>query len=978
MSQHIDSTPDPKSHGSDQSEPASTSIRDNELDVMLRQRGQQANESAADFADLVMLRIADETSLTSMFNADNSTAKVVQAKPNRDSLLPVPAPSFASNPDSTLAKPTLPIPTLPTPSPTLLATELKTSESVAIVNLPEGDVNSLRRNCFSAKALGWSAVVTACVTGLTFAIWHFESTSNSHADANSIVDAGTKPQLPTMETADSGARQSNDQLAEATPQPKSAALPIDETRSGSLSMVLGGNADEDQNNETVVAKTTGGNDSAKQELLAVANPAQLITDAPDIAKSDASKPSIAPANAIANREHDWRISFQFSPDGFGSASINDFAMQQTILPPNLGPVLKTIGIETRRRFQYLQPRLERRLTGEIEIGQKRFEFLNDDEIHGAIDAALEYANKLEFNRPNMDKFLKRRAEFLSGFHQTSPFVNAFAGVASVSPQELDFEFAFATPDEIDFVKYAMRRTNKVLHDLAIERADWERTNEIEFSALPQRAMAAHQVTVKSINDVDFEQFVATGLLMMPPIEKVLPPMIQPMSHRELQLALKQFTPAFDLFRNLEEFTTAQRFVKSQQSVVDDKEMADLPPKIRRLRARLQQLSQRKKPNEKDKEEYADLFGRYTTLSKRYYELKNRPIQPLKSLLADRPDLHSLPLTMGNECIMEESNASSMDLVSKSVGATMGQFDRFGSRALSNNDSWRNSLVKQEIAKCCEMQNYKQALSTLDQVLQVDHPGLRVELVKALRSSKSNEGMKLIANRAKYDLTAAVRTFATEALTDYPIDEVRQEFIAGLKYPWAVVAMHSAEALVRMDDKAAVPELIEMLGEPNPRLPIESAPGKFHLRELVAINHMKNCLLCHAPSKYNWDYGRAVTPEFGQPPPQNYYQYGPSDRLAGKSSFVRADVTYLKQDFSVIQEVENHGPWPREQRFDYVVQNRPLHRKDAVIAAEKIMREENLNRKAVVFALEALTGRTTIRNSKAEWEAVAQQLEIENH
>jgi len=61
-----------------------------------------------------------------------------------------------------------------------------------------------------------------------------------------------------------------------------------------------------------------------------------------------------------------------------------------------------------------------------------------------------------------------------------------------------------------------------------------------------------------------------------------------------------------------------------------------------------------------------------------------------------------------------------------------------------------------------------------------------------------------------------------------------------------VAEHSAEALVRLDDWESVPELIEMLDMPHPQAPVE-VDGKLVQRELVAINHMKNCLLCHPPS-----------------------------------------------------------------------------------------------------------------------------------
>ena len=44
--------------------------------------------------------------------------------------------------------------------------------------------------------------------------------------------------------------------------------------------------------------------------------------------------------------------------------------------------------------------------------------------------------------------------------------------------------------------------------------------------------------------------------------------------------------------------------------------------------------------------------------------------------------------------------------------------------------------------------------------------------------------------------------------------------------------------------------------------------------------------------------------------------------------VRADVIYLKQDFSVLQPVANAKPWPRMQRFDYLVRKRELNAEEA--------------------------------------------------
>ncbi len=88
------------------------------------------------------------------------------------------------------------------------------------------------------------------------------------------------------------------------------------------------------------------------------------------------------------------------------------------------------------------------------------------------------------------------------------------------------------------------------------------------------------------------------------------------------------------------------------------------------------------------------------------------------------------------------------------------------------------------------------------------------------------------------------------------------------------------------------------------------------RELVRFNHLRNCLLCHAPSHSQTDLVRGLIPTPGVPIPVEYYHRSHGD-------FVRADVVYLKQDFSVMHHVEDAHPWPAMQRFDYVVRVREV-------------------------------------------------------
>src|SRR5436305_14561884 len=94
-----------------------------------------------------------------------------------------------------------------------------------------------------------------------------------------------------------------------------------------------------------------------------------------------------------------------------------------------------------------------------------------------------------------------------------------------------------------------------------------------------------------------------------------------------------------------------------------------------------------------------------------------------------------------------------------------------------------------------------------------------------------------------------------------------------------------------------------------------------------------------------------------PPPKQYY----GGETLGL--FVRAEVTYLRQDFSVTQPVEAADPWPTQQRFDYLVSERPADehgrgRGDTPEAGEESGRGPAVagypQRESVLFALRELT------------------------
>src|SRR5262249_11108335 len=102
-------------------------------------------------------------------------------------------------------------------------------------------------------------------------------------------------------------------------------------------------------------------------------------------------------------------------------------------------------------------------------------------------------------------------------------------------------------------------------------------------------------------------------------------------------------------------------------------------------------------------------------------------------------------------------------------------------------------------------------------------------------------------RAVYELSAELRAAALEALVARPFADFRKVLLDGLRYPWPAAAEHAAEALAALDDKKAVPWLITLLKEPDPRDAGGSEPDKLLIREVIKANHVTNCLLCHAPA-----------------------------------------------------------------------------------------------------------------------------------
>jgi hypothetical protein len=170
----------------------------------------------------------------------------------------------------------------------------------------------------------------------------------------------------------------------------------------------------------------------------------------------------------------------------------------------------------------------------------------------------------------------------------------------------------------------------------------------------------------------------------------------------------------------------------------------------------------------------------------------------------------------------------------------------------------------------------------------------------------------------------------------------------------------------------VPELVSVLAESDPRLPTTKEVGGKKVsvvREMVRINHHRNCIMCHAPGSPENVTTGAITAEVsvpGQPllsPSEGYNRPQSSPDM-----MIRIDVTYLRQDFSAMMPVADAHPWPESQRFDFLVRERKVTDEEAETYRDKLVSKEagvlSPYHKAALAALRELTGKDTTPTAEA--------------
>jgi hypothetical protein len=241
-------------------------------------------------------------------------------------------------------------------------------------------------------------------------------------------------------------------------------------------------------------------------------------------------------------------------------------------------------------------------------------------------------------------------------------------------------------------------------------------------------------------------------------------------------------------------------------------------------------------------------------------------------------------------------------------------------------------------------------------------------VEILCRIKDKRASVALARRATFDLNPEIREGALKELKERPYSQYLQTFLDALRYPWGPAANHAAEALVFLQLREAVPHLVPLLEAPDPAAPFETLVEDKEVvvvPELVRINHLSNCLLCHAPSFAKTDPVRGRIPVPGE---LVSTLLNPLYYESRKGNFVRGDVTYLRQDFALTQPVAKPGTWPAHQRFDFLIRHRPLTKAELADLEKKNKkvgpRPLCEHHQAVLFALRELTGKDAGTSAKA--------------
>ncbi len=355
-----------------------------------------------------------------------------------------------------------------------------------------------------------------------------------------------------------------------------------------------------------------------------------------------------------------------------------------------------------------------------------------------------------------------------------------------------------------------------------------------------------------------------------------------------------------------------------------------------------------------------LAGQMRLLAVKQKEVR-QPYPGAAVAAAGRPDLAGLPFRLGPDAAQSLDRAQAMSALSGQLREAVQGCVRPGSDPRPDTNQLFATLLGEGSKGLLDRKAWasSEAVPCIQQMLLAENREVRRMSCELLRRLDVPEATEALARCAVFDTDPGNRAAAVDALRGRPKPGVTVQLMRYLRYPWPRAAEHAAEALVALDCTDAVPALAAVYDLPDPIAPFTvKLPGRgsgLYRREVVRVNHLRNCMLCHPPSLADTDLIRGAVPDpdrpLGGPVTPSYYRSG--------DAFVTAATTYLQQDFSQVQPVANPGKWPDHQRFDYfvavsAVKGSPAPASDAAY------------KDAVRFALRELTGRNPDRADDLSW------------
>lgn len=340
---------------------------------------------------------------------------------------------------------------------------------------------------------------------------------------------------------------------------------------------------------------------------------------------------------------------------------------------------------------------------------------------------------------------------------------------------------------------------------------------------------------------------------------------------------------------------------------------------------------------------------------------------VKLLIKERRDLAGLPFILGKDCELDSKETASLARYSEIIREALADVEeRPRPRGKSSSSgsghvtatadaaaaeqfwsSWNRSGARSPLQST--------SISAFHQILTGEGRGFRLGLVAQFSESKDVRATQSLVNRALFDLDDDVRQAAVAALGNHPAKSYVPALKKALRYPWHPVVENAVHAIATLERRELIGDLIDLLDAPDPRaaFPVKGEDGKERImvRELVRINHHRNCMLCHPPlvpkerDSHHLPMGPAPNPEDRLPSPSSAYSMRAGDTV------VRADITYLRQDFSLSQAVKDPGKWPEMQRFDFLVRTREL---TPIEIARQPKRLHIEYRQCIAHALRSLT------------------------